>query len=267
MLSVFPIKAFRDNYIWCIQDSNTRDCIIIDPGDDKPVIKYLASNKLTLKAILVTHHHYDHVDGISELLAYAKRHSSDIIDVYGPSESKVKSITHPMKQGDQLTLLATTFEVNEVPGHTLDHISYYSDHDSQHSSPWLFCGDTLFSAGCGRLFEGTPAQMLGSLKKLTELPLNTEVYCTHEYTLSNLAFAQAVLPNDAKIKHYINTCQTKRDLSQPTLPSTIETELKINPFVLCGRTDVQNSVSQHTESLVVNELDTFTRLRSWKDSF
>lgn len=267
MLSVFPIKAFHDNYIWCIQNTTSNDCIIIDPGDEKPVIEYLAANQLTLSAILITHHHYDHVDGITPLLAYAKLQSNHVVDVFGPANSKIKQITKPMSQGARTTLLDTEFVVSEVPGHTLDHISYYSAQDSQHSTPWLFCGDTLFSAGCGRLFEGTPAQMLNSLKALVELPMNTEVYCTHEYTLSNLNFAKAVLPNDDQIRQYISSCRSKRDANQPTLPSTIDTELKINPFVLCARADVQNSIADHTQSAIKNELDTFTKLRAWKDSF
>ena len=267
MLSVFPIKAFQDNYIWCIQNTKTNECVIVDPGDEKPVIQQLISKQLTLKAILITHHHYDHVDGISALLDYAQQHANEHINVFGPSNSKISQITTPMKQGDQFVALGTEFMVYEVPGHTLDHISYYTPQDSQHSLPWLFCGDTLFSCGCGRLFEGSPAQMLDSLKKLVELPLNTQVYCTHEYTLSNLAFAQAVLPNDTQLKQYLSTCNKQRSLNQPTLPTTIDMELKVNPFLACSRADVQASVSEHTQSPIINELDTFTRLRSWKDSF
>ncbi len=267
MLNVYPINAFQDNYIWCIENSITKKCIIIDPGDEKPVIQHLLANQLTLKAILITHHHYDHVDGISGLLTHAQQYSGDTVTVLGPSNSKIKQITQPVVKGDRLTLLGTTLLVNEVPGHTLDHISYYVAQDLEHPTPWLFCGDTLFSAGCGRLFEGSPAQMLRSLKTLTELPLNTEVYCTHEYTLSNLAFAKAVLPNNPDIKQHIEKCQTLRDLDQPTLPSTIATELKINPFVSCSRSDVQSAVSHHSNLPIASELDTFTRLRSWKDSF
>lgn len=267
MLTVLPIKAFQDNYIWCIQDTLNKTCIVVDPGDAKPVIQHLESAQLTLCAILVTHHHYDHIDGIPELVAYAQQQSGSEITVFGPANSKIKQVTQPVKHGDELTLLGTVFTVSEVPGHTLDHLSFYSPQDTLHATPWLFCGDTLFSAGCGRLFEGTPAQMLSSLNKLTEHPQNTEVYCTHEYTLSNLAFAQAVLPNNAAIEKYLEQCQTLRDSNKPTLPSSIKTELAINPFLNCTREDVQASVSRYSQSPIVNELDTFTRLRKWKDSF
>ncbi|UZE97881.1 hydroxyacylglutathione hydrolase [Alkalimarinus alittae] len=267
MLTVLPINAYQDNYIWCIQNPLSQACIVVDPGEAQPVIDHLEKHQLTLVAILVTHHHYDHVDGICDLVSYTQQQTGKSIDVYGPLNPKIKQITHPLKHGDVLTILGTLYEVTEVPGHTLDHLSYFSPEDSLHSAPWLFCGDTLFSAGCGRLFEGTPAQMLNSLKALASYPLETEVYCTHEYTLSNLAFTQAVLPNDTEVKLYIERCQTLRDSNKPTLPSTIKTELAINPFLNCTRPDVQASVSLQSQSPITDELDTFTRLRKWKDTF
>ncbi|MFD2228646.1 hydroxyacylglutathione hydrolase [Alkalimarinus sediminis] len=267
MLSIYPIKAFQDNYIWCIQNNQSNDCVIVDPGDEKPVIDYITNNHLTLKAILITHHHYDHVDGVAPLLTYAEQLSGSKVDVFGPANNRIKAINKPLREGDHIALLGTEFMINEVPGHTLDHISYFSPQDPLHSAPWLFCGDTLFSAGCGRLFEGSPAQMLKSLKTLASYPPVTEVYCTHEYTLANLSFAQAVLPSDATIKDYTNACKIKRKSNQPTLPSTIATERHINPFLLCARDDLQSSVAQHAQTAVGDELDTFTHLRAWKDSF
>lgn len=267
MLKVHPIQAYQDNYIWCIEDAQTQSCIIVDPGDAAPVIQHLQSRRLTIDTILVTHHHWDHVDGINDLVSYTQQQTGRHIDVYGPLNTKIPQVTHPLKQGDEIILLGTIFELSAVPGHTLDHLSYYSPSDSTHATPWLFCGDTLFSAGCGRLFEGTPEQMLNSLKHLASYPASTEVYCTHEYTLTNLAFTVAVIPHNPSVKQYLEACRKKRELNIPTLPSTIITEREINPFLNCDKPEVQNAVSRHTQSPYINELDTFTRLRQWKDSF
>jgi len=267
MLKVYPINAFQDNYIWCIEDSATRECFVVDPGDAKPVTEYLASNKLNLKGILITHHHFDHTDGIKSLTSTAPVNVYGPDNVYGPEKSKIKSITHPLKNNDQIDLLGTNFLIKEVPGHTLDHIAFFSEQDSSHNTSWLFCGDTLFSGGCGRLFEGTPGQMLDSLKTLINFPPETEVYCTHEYTLSNLSFAQSVLPNDEAVNTYINSCQQKRAKGSPTLPSTIKTELTINPFLNCTDNNLVNAVCEHENMTNTSELAIFTALRSWKDKF
>ena len=279
MLTVSPIKAFQDNYIWCIQNSNSSECIIVDPGDEKPVIEYLESKQLVLKAIFITHHHYDHTDGIDGLLSYAQKNQTQSpmnnkIDVFGPDNPKINQVTQPLKQHDCFELFDTQFCIDEVPGHTLDHISYFSAGGATHATPWLFCGDTLFSGGCGRLFEGTPLQMLNSLIKLTQYIENTEIYCTHEYTLSNLSFAKAVLPDNMHLQQYIDQCTETRALNHPTLPSTISTELAINPFLNCSRDDIRSSVLQHTSQTtgvsakeLANESDVFTALRAWKDVF
>lgn len=265
-LKVYPIKAFQDNYIWCIENSISRECIVVDPGDAKPVIEHLSTKKLRLTGILITHHHFDHVGGVSELMSNAQN-SSKPINIYGPDNSKIKSITHSLKNNDQTILLGTTFIIKEVPGHTLDHIAFFSESDSTHNTPWLFCGDTLFSGGCGRLFEGTPSQMLKSLKELVSFPPETEVYCTHEYTLANLAFAINVLPDNELIKNHINNCKHKLAEGYPTLPSTIKTELRINPFLNCSKNNLASAVCKYANMNDDSELAIFTALRSWKDNF
>ena len=261
MLKIHPIKAFQDNYIWCIENSTTQECIVVDPGDSTPVTDYLNQNNLTLAGILITHHHFDHTGGIESLTT--KKSAA----VYGPNNPKIKSITHPLKNNDQITLLGTDFIIKEVPGHTLDHIAFYSEKDSTHSTPWLFCGDTLFSAGCGRLFEGTPSQMLESLKTLAAFPPETDVYCTHEYTLTNLSFAKAVLPGNEQVNVYIKQCQEKIEEGRATIPTTIKTEQAINPFLNCTKTELVHSVCNHSNLADTSELAVFTALRSWKDNF
>ncbi len=261
MLTVSPIKAFQDNYIWCIQNHETQECVVVDPGDAKPVLKFLTDNNLRLRAILVTHHHFDHVGGISTLL------STYDVDVFGPANSQIKHITQPLINDDIFTLFETQFTVKAVPGHTLDHIAYLSASDSHHNTPWLFCGDTLFSGGCGRLFEGTPKQMFDSLTGLRTLPPETEIYCAHEYTLSNLNFAHAVLPTDDKVIRHITDCESKLRDGVATLPSTVAKEKEINLFLNCHRADIAESVSRQCGKHLDSELAVFAELRSWKDHF
>jgi len=261
MLKVHLIKAFQDNYIWCIEDTTSHECIVVDPGDSSPVKNYLSNNNLTLKGILITHHHFDHTGGIKSLMA------EDPVNVYGPVNPKITSITHPLKNNDKISLLGAHFLIKEVPGHTLDHIAFYSEKDSTHHTPWLFCGDTLFSAGCGRLFEGTPSQMLESLETLSNFPPETEVYCTHEYTLANLSFAKAVLPDSEEIQAYFSHCQEKIDEGISTIPTTIKTEQAINPFLNCTESKLAKAVCRHSNLSDTSELSVFTALRSWKDNF
>jgi hydroxyacylglutathione hydrolase len=254
-VSVFPIKAFNDNYIWCLH--NQTHCVVVDPGDAAPVIAYCKDNQLTLSGILITHHHWDHTGGIDALLAAFPN-----IPVYGPQNKEIKQITVRLSQGDNVELanLDVKFSVLEVPGHTLDHIAYYGD-------TGLFCGDTLFSAGCGRLFEGTPQQMFDSLAKLTALPANTAVYCTHEYTMANIAFAEAVEPNNQALKAYKNWAMQQREKNSPTLPSSIHKELSVNPFIRCDSPELVTNVSQNLGSRLTSEQEIFASLRSWKDNF
>ncbi|MFC3094899.1 hydroxyacylglutathione hydrolase [Alteromonas sediminis] len=254
-LTVFPIPAFSDNYIWCIHDGC--HAVVVDPGDAEPVMETLSQRGLRLDAVLITHHHYDHVDGLPALTrAY------EGLAVYGPDNPKIKEITHKVKEGDQVSLeqFNLTFDVFEVPGHTLDHIAYYANN-------WLFCGDTLFSAGCGRLFEGTPAQMLASLNKLMTLPEQTQVYCTHEYTLANLAFAQAVEPNNETVTSTIQNVTDMRAAGLPSLPSRLDIEKQINPFLRAERQQNWPYVEQMTGEKVENTQNAFAAIRRWKDAF
>jgi hydroxyacylglutathione hydrolase len=254
-VNVFPIKAFNDNYIWCIH--NQTHCVVVDPGDAAPVLAYCQDNQLTLSAIIITHHHWDHTGGIDELLACFPN-----IPVYGPQNKDIKQITTRLSEGDDLELanLGVNFSVLEVPGHTLDHIAYYGDIG-------LFCGDTLFSAGCGRLFEGSPQQMFDSLAKLTALPADTAVYCTHEYTMANIAFAEAVEPNNQALMAYKHWAKQQRENNTATLPSSIQKELAVNPFLRCHSAELASNVSQNMGTTLMSEQATFASLRSWKDNF
>ena len=254
-VSVFPIKAFNDNYIWCIH--NKTHCTVVDPGDAAPVLAYCQDNQLTLSAIIITHHHWDHTGGIDALLAAFPN-----IPVYGPQNKNIKQITVRLSQGDDIELaqLGVKFSILEVPGHTLDHIAYYGDIG-------LFCGDTLFSAGCGRLFEGTPQQMFTSLSKLKALPADTAVFCTHEYTMANIAFAEAVEPNNQALIDYKRWANQQRAKSAPTLPSNIQRELDVNPFLRCHSKELVANVSKNMGARLASEQTTFASLRSWKDNF
>jgi hydroxyacylglutathione hydrolase len=254
-VSVFPIKAFNDNYIWCLH--NKTHCTVVDPGDAAPVLAYCQDNQLTLSAIIITHHHWDHTGGIDALLAAFPN-----IPVYGPQNKNIKQITVRLSQGDAIELaqLGVRLSVLEVPGHTLDHIAYYGDIG-------LFCGDTLFSAGCGRLFEGTPQQMYQSLAKLTALPADTAVFCTHEYTMANIAFAETVEPNNQALIDYKQWANKQREKNAPTLPSNIQRELAVNPFLRCHSPELVTNVSQNMAATLASEQATFASLRSWKDNF
>jgi hydroxyacylglutathione hydrolase len=254
-VGIFPIKAFNDNYIWCLHNSSI--CVVVDPGDAAPVLAFCKDNNLTLIAILITHHHWDHTSGIDALLEVF----SDI-PVYGPHNPNIKQITHRLSQDANVELqqLGVKFSVLEVPGHTLDHIAYYGDCG-------LFCGDTMFSAGCGRLFEGSPQQMFDSLAKLTALPASTAVYCTHEYTLANIAFAEAVEPNNQALIEFKNWANLQRENNVATLPSSIQKELAVNPFLRCDSQELVENVNKNTQQILTTEQDIFASLRSWKDNF
>lgn len=237
MSSLLPVPAFDDNYIWLLHDGI--QALVVDPGDAAPVHAALAQHHLTLVAILLTHHHGDHTGGIAAL------RSSYGVPVYGPANSPAHElITHPLENGDSVVVSNWQFAVITVPGHTLDHIAFHSVDESI-----LFCGDTLFLAGCGRVFEGTHEQMYQSLQKLAVLPEDTRVCCAHEYTLSNLRFAATVEPDNTGISDYIVHCEKLRQDNQPTLPSTLGLEKSVNPFLHC-----QNAGE-------------FTRLREWKNRF
>lgn len=254
-LTISPISAFDDNYIWCIQ--NNSDCVVVDPGDAAPVLEHCQSHKLTLSAILITHHHWDHTNGLDALLAEFPG-----IPVFGPQVGNIRFLTHKLKEGDEITLAQfnMTLRILDVPGHTLDHIAYVSDLG-------VFCGDTLFSGGCGRLFEGTPEQMNRSLGKLMLLDDELAVYCTHEYTLANLKFANTVEPENNALKDYTQWAIKQRALGQPTLPSTIKREKAINPFLRTQEQRIKHNVEQQLGQSLQGSDDVFAAIRGWKDHF
>lgn len=258
MLSVTPLSAFNDNYIWMLQNGNNAEVFVVDPGEAAPVLKALQHNNLTLAGILITHHHQDHVGGVKELL------DQFTVPVIGSDKSTIPSITQKVKGGDQIMVLGTTFQVIDVPGHTLDHIAFFSEQTKQ---PLLFCGDTLFVAGCGRIFEGTPKQMHDSLIKLSLLPSNTAIYCAHEYTLTNLDFAKTVEPDNNIIKKYIIKCKQLRNQNLPTLPSSIADELQINPFLRSDQNSVKHAAQIHIGAPIASTAEVFKVIRAWKDDF
>lgn len=258
MIHIMPIPAFRDNYIWCLHDGHT--AWVVDPGDAHPVLLTLTGHQLHLGGILLTHHHADHTGGVARL---QQRFPEAL--VIGPAESPFQGITHARREGDRIDLLGTSFEVLAVPGHTLDHVAYVGQVEGQSV---LFCGDTLFSAGCGRLFEGTPEQMCHSLARLNALPPETRIYCAHEYTLSNLQFARAVLGDRPAVMARIEECRRRRDANQPTLPVTLAEERRYNPFLMLDDCDVINCAKARSglDSFSDN-ISIFTTIRRWKDDF
>lgn len=258
MIKIEAIAAFNDNYIWCLFDEVTRQAVVVDPGDASVVISMLNENSLQLVGIIITHHHFDHTGGIDELLAI------NDVPVYGPVSDKINQITEPLGDGDTLTLLGLTFEVLTVPGHTLDHIAFFCSGYKDH--PIVFSGDTLFAGGCGRLFEGTPAMMLASLNKLAALPDQTHVYCAHEYTLANLAFAAAVEPDNEALQQRILHDQNLRNKNLPTVPSILATERRTNPFLRSHIPSVIASTQQRDET-DTNPETVFAAIRTWKDNF
>ncbi|QKJ85952.1 Hydroxyacylglutathione hydrolase [Paramixta manurensis] len=251
-MNLTSIPAFQDNYIWTLNDDDGH-CVIIDPGEAAPVLAALAKNRWQPVAILLTHHHHDHVGGVKEL---CEKYPSLV--VYGPQETQDKGATHIVSEGDRLPILGREFSVIFTPGHTLGHISYFS-------SPYLFCGDTLFSGGCGRLFEGTPEQMYESFQKLAELPDETLVCCAHEYTLSNLKFAHAVLPQDADIERYYREIKELRAKNGVSLPTKLALERKINVFLRTQETDLQRQLG--FEIAPQHPWEVFALLRQKKDHF
>ena len=254
MMQIHPVPAFADNYLWVIEDGT--HAAVVDPGDAVPVQHYLEAKGLTLNAILATHHHGDHVGG---LLALAERWRCP---VFGPAGENIAGLTKTLREGDRLTVpgLELALEVLDVPGHTAGHIAYVGPGVA-------FCGDTLFACGCGRLFEGTPAQMLDSLAKLAKLPGDTRVYCAHEYTLSNIRFAQAVEPGNAKLAARKLRDAATRAENRPTVPSTIADEIDTNPFLRWNAPAVIDSASRHAGRALATPVEVFTAVRQWKNDF
>ncbi|MBL8447265.1 MAG: hydroxyacylglutathione hydrolase [Zoogloeaceae bacterium] len=251
-MEIIPLPAFRDNYIWTLR--HHRSAVVVDPGDADPVLHYLEDQGLDLTAILVTHHHADHVGGIGTL----RRRWP--VPVFGPAREAIPACSHPLAEGDRVRLAIPSLELEvlEVPGHTLGHIAYLG-------AGFVFCGDTLFSAGCGRLFEGTAAQLQASLARLAALPPETLVYCTHEYTLANLRFARQVEPDNPGREDYRRDCEGRRAIGAPTLPSTIGRERAVNPFLRTTEPAIIAAVTTWQGRPPEDDAACFAALREWKN--
>ncbi len=255
MLEIHPVPAFDDNYIWLIGSTDSKHVAIVDPGDADPVLEALQRHGLTPIAVLVTHHHGDHTGGVAELAEQFH------IPVYGPAHERIPALTHPLVEGDEveLTALGLRLRVIDTPGHTRGHICY-----TGHGA--LFCGDTLFTAGCGRLFEGTPAQMHGSLTKLGALPEDTLVYCAHEYTTANLGFARVVEPDNPDIIARSAEVEVRRAHDEPTVPATLAMEKRTNPFLRTAIPAVVAAAERFAGHPLADGVEVFATVRHWKDT-
>lgn len=260
-MQVSMIKAFSDNYIWAISSASNNALAIVDPGDADVCITFIEENQKQLTAILITHHHPDHIGGIKKLVQYCQDNGWPLT-IYGPENENIPHCDVKLNENStvELTDLAITFSIIDLPGHTNGHIAYLAQDN-------LFCGDTLFSGGCGRLFEGTPEQMLSSLGKLAALPEKTHIYCAHEYTRANLDFALTVEPCNSELVYYYNQVLNKRAQDIATIPSSILQEKKINPFLRCHRESLMASASEFSGETITDSLSAFTVIRAWKDNF
>jgi len=255
-LQVTAIPAFADNYLWLIH--NELHAVVVDPGDAGSINEALDSRQLTLVAILLTHHHADHVGGVGQLLNRWN------VPVYGPAKEKITGVNHSLSENDSVNFaqLGLTLNVLDVPGHTAGHIAYV-----EHDQHWLFCGDTLFAGGCGRLFEGTAEQMTQSLAKFTALADDFKVYCAHEYTLSNLRFAVAVEPNNTALSKRLSLAQVARDRGESTVPSTLGEEKQTNPFLRYDQPAIIQTLREMGKLNSDEPVAAFAALREWKNSF
>ena len=254
--TILAIPALHDNYIWAIVHPRKKCAVIVDPGESKPVLEFLQQKALTLEAILITHHHWDHTRGIEGLLkAYP-------VPVYAPAKDDVVFCDHPVTGGDQVILPSPelAFNVIDIPGHTMGHVAYWGH-------GLVFTGDTLFTGGCGRIFEGTPDQLYHSLGQLAQLDSKTLIYCGHEYTKKNLAFAAIIEPHNNKLMQRINHAETTLNQGLPTVPSTLELELQTNPFLRCQEPQVQQAAVTYCGQALADNVAVFAALRRWKDEF
>lgn len=256
MLQIWPVPVFADNYVWILQREGSNKVAVVDPGDGEPVISALSRRELELTAVFITHHHQDHVGGLPELIRCFHP------PVYGSQSESVPGVDHPVAGGDRVSLpdLEIELKIADLPGHTAGHIGYFG-------AGVAFVGDTLFAGGCGRVFEGTMAQMRESLTRLAELPPETMVYCAHEYTAANLRFAFQVEPENDALARRIEAVEIARRASQPTVPSSIGYELETNPFLRCGEDSVLSAVESHTGRTLRSPLEVFSALRLWKDGW
>ncbi|WP_440779044.1 hydroxyacylglutathione hydrolase [Pseudomonas syringae] len=259
MIQIHALPAFNDNYIWLLQDLSSQQCVVVDPGDAAPVLEWLAQNQhYRLTDILITHHHNDHVGGVVELKQATQAR------VLGPEAESIPARDVALIDHDRLTVLGLEFVVHAVPGHTLGHIAFYHE---DATAPLLFSGDTLFAAGCGRLFEGTPGQMHASLERLAALPDSTLIYCAHEYTLSNLRFAQAVEPDNQDIAERLAQVTLMRSENRISLPSSLALEKRTNPFLRTRETSVKEKADERSGGQNTSQSAVFASLRAWKDKF
>lgn len=254
MLAIHAVPAFKDNYIWMVTQG--RSAVAVDPGDAAPVRRFLDEHALSLTAVLATHHHMDHVGGLEPLAREWK------CPTFGPAREAIAGLDEGLAEGDRIRVPGIDLELEtlDIPGHTAGHIALFG-------AGMVFCGDTLFACGCGRLFEGTAAQMVASLDKLARLPGDTRVYCGHEYTLANIRFAEAVEPGNARLAGRRQRESAKRQRGEPTLPSTIDEELATNPFLRCGEPAIAAAAARHAGRALEGRVEVFAATREWKNSF
>jgi hydroxyacylglutathione hydrolase len=254
MLTVSPISAFKDNYIWLVMDEQDH-AILVDPGAAIPALQVLQDKKIDLQAIWITHHHLDHCGGVREIREHFP------VPVYGPRfDGAIEGLSRPVQEGDKINALNESFQILDIPGHTSGHIAFVG-------AGRVFCGDALFTAGCGRLFEGTAAQLYDSLQKLAALPEDTLIYCGHEYTLNNLRFAQTIEPDNKAIQKRIAKVTYLRQQNLPTVPATLAIEKQTNPFLRCDSPNVQKAIQKYLKIELEDPIEIFATLRLWKDSF